>query len=517
LDRILILDFGSQSTQLIGRRVRELGVYSEIVPGEAPLDRQRLDGVRGVILSGSPFSVYETGAPAVDPALYALGLPVLGICYGLHRITADRGGRVASLGHKEYGRARVEVVADDPLFGRLPARSFVSWMSHGDTVAEPPEGLREVARSEGGLPAAFSDPGHRLWGVQFHPETSHCEGGAELLGAFVLDICGARREWSMDAFLRAERQELASRLGGKPVVLAASGGVDSTVVAALLLASLDPRQVHLLYVDTGLMRAGESEEVMASLRGLGATSLRSIDASSRFFSALAGVEDPERKRSIIGDLFVRVLEEEIGRMALGDYWLGQGTLYTDLIESGRGVGTRATVIKTHHNVRAPLVEELRRQGRLVEPLASLYKDEVRELGLKLGLPREVVFRHPFPGPGLAVRILGAVTPEKCEILRRADALFLGELRARGLYERIWQAFCVLLPIRSVGVSGDSRRYGWVLALRAVTSLDAISADVFPIPSQDLMEISSLITNRVPEIGRVVYDASSKPPATIEWE
>jgi GMP synthase (glutamine-hydrolysing) len=301
------------------------------------------------------------------------------------------------------------------------------------------------------------------------------------------------------------------------VVLLISGGVDSSVVAALLLKSLRPEQVRLLYVDTGLMRKGESEEVIANLRAFGVRNLSVVDASQRFFHALAGVGDPEEKRRIIGDLFITVQEAEIRGSGLSDYFLAQGTLYTDLIESGRGVGQKANVIKTHHNVRSPLVEDLRRRGRIVEPLASLYKDEVRELGLTLGLKREVVYRHPFPGPGLAVRILGEVTREKCDLLREADALFIGELRSRGLYDRVWQAFCVLLPVRSVGVSGDLRRYGHVLALRAVASSDAITADVYPFSIKDLLEISSLITNRIPDIGRVVYDVSSKPPATIEWE
>ncbi|MCX7030248.1 MAG: glutamine-hydrolyzing GMP synthase [Spirochaetes bacterium] len=517
MDTILILDFGSQSTQLIGRRVRQLGVYSEIVPGDVPFGRTDLSGVRGIILSGSPASVYEAGAPTIDPRFYGLGLPVLGICYGLHRMTTDHGGRVAPLGHKEYGRARVEVLADDPLFARVPERSFVSWMSHGDTVAETPRGFRVIARSEGGLPAAFADPGRRMWGVQFHPEASHCEHGMEVLEAFVADIAGAHREWNMDAFFRSEREDLARRLAGKPVVLLISGGVDSSVVAALLLASLDHDAVHLLYVDTGLMRQGESGEVMAGLRDLGARHLHAVDASERFYAGLAGVGDPEQKRRIIGDLFMTVQREEIQRLGIADYWLAQGTLYTDLVESGKGVGSKATVIKTHHNVRSPLVEELRASGRIVEPLATLYKDEVRALGLALGLKREIVFRHPFPGPGLAVRILGEVTRERCDLLRRVDALFLSELRSRGLYDRIWQAFCVLLPLRSVGVSGDARRYGWVVGLRAVASLDAITADVYPFEARDLLEISSLITNRIPEVGRVVYDVSSKPPATIEWE
>ena len=517
MDKVLILDFGSQSTQLIGRRVRQLGVYSEIVPGDLPLEHADLKDVRGLILSGSPASVYEPDAPTVDPRFYALGLPVLGICYGLHRMATDHGGRVASLGHKEYGRARVDVLEPDPLFARVPSGSFTSWMSHGDTVAGVPAGFRAIARSEGGLPAAFADTARRMWGVQFHPETSHCEHGTEMLEAFVVDICGARREWNMDAFLRAEREELARRLAGRQVVLLISGGVDSSVVAALLLASLDHDAVHLLYVDTGLMREGESAEVMAGLQQLGARHLHALDASERFYAGLAGIADPERKRNVIGDLFIRVQQEEIARLGIDDYWLAQGTLYTDLVESGKGVGARANVIKTHHNVRSPLVEELRARGRIVEPLASLYKDEVRALGLTLGLKREIVFRHPFPGPGLAVRILGDVTREKCALLRQVDALFLAELRSRGLYDRIWQAFCVLLPLRSVGVSGDARRYGWVVALRAVSSLDAITADVYPFAAADLLEISSLITNRIPEVGRVVYDVSSKPPATIEWE
>lgn len=517
MDKILILDFGSQSTQLIGRRVRQLGVYSEIVPGDLPLDRADLAGVRGIVLSGSPASVYEPGAPAVDPRIYGLGLPLLGICYGLHRMATDHAGRVAPLGHKEYGRARVDLLEDDPLFARLPDRSFVSWMSHGDTVAGIPPGFRVIARSEGGLPAAFADSSRKLWGVQFHPEVSHCEHGMEVLEAFVADIAGARREWNMEAFLRSEREALGRRLAGKPVVLLISGGVDSSVVAALLLSSLDHDAVHLLYVDTGLMRQGESVEVMAGLRELGARHLHAVDASERFYAGLAGAEDPELKRRIIGDLFMTVQREEIERLGIADYWLAQGTLYTDLVESGKGVGEKATVIKTHHNVRSPLVEVLRAGGRIVEPLAMLYKDEVRTLGLALGLKRSLVYRHPFPGPGLAVRILGEVTREKCDLLRRVDALFLSELRSRGLYDRIWQAFCVLLPIRSVGVSGDARRYGWVVGLRAVASLDAITADVYPFEAKDLLEISSLITNRIPEVGRVVYDVSSKPPATIEWE
>jgi len=517
MDKILILDFGSQSTQLIGRRIRQLGIYSEIVPGDARVEEMDFDGARGIILSGSPFSVYEPGAPKADPRVYARGLPILGICYGLQRLSADNGGSVAPLGKKEYGRARIALEEKTALFARVPGDSFVSWMSHGDSVTEAPHGFRAIARSESGIPAAFANEEKRAWGVQFHPEASHCEHGQDILAAFAIDICGARREWSLESFISREKDTLKSRVGSKDVVLLISGGVDSCVVAALLLRSLDPARVHLMYIDTGLMRQGESEEVIANLKAFGARSLHAVDATERFYAGLAGISDPEQKRRVIGDLFMSVQEQEIARLGICDSFLAQGTLYTDLIESGRGVGEKANLIKTHHNVRSPLVERKRREGLIVEPLASLYKDEVRELGIALGLNRGIVFRHPFPGPGLAVRIVGEVTREKCDLLRRADALFIEELRSRGLYESIWQAFCVLLPIRSVGVSGDMRRYGHVLALRAVTSLDAITADVFPIPMRDLLEISAILTNRIPDIGRVVYDVSSKPPATIEWE
>ncbi len=517
MEKIIIFDFGSQSTQLIGRRVRQLGVYSEIVPGDASFDSLDLKDAKGFILSGSPSSVYEDGAPIVDGRIYKAGLPVLGICYGLHRLATDHGGRVSSLGHKEYGRARVIIREKTTLFAKVPGDSFVSWMSHGDTVTTVPGGFKVIAASEAGLPAAFVGDSGKIWGVQFHPEVSHCQYGLEILEAFLLDVCGAKREWDMEAFLRSEREKIVEHVGDREVVLLVSGGVDSSVVAALLLKSLNPGQVRLLYIDTGFMRKGESREVMENLSALGAKHVSAVDASDQFFHALAGVEDPEEKRRIIGDLFIRVQESEIGRTGLREYFLAQGTLYTDLIESGRGVGEKATVIKTHHNVRSPMVEDLRGRGRIIEPLSSLYKDEVRQLGLTLGLTESLVYRHPFPGPGLAVRILGEVTREKCELLREADSIFISEIRARGFYEKIWQAFCVLLPVKSVGVSGDMRRYGHVLALRAVTSLDAITADVYPFPMQDLLEISSLITNRIPEIGRIVYDVSSKPPATIEWE
>jgi GMP synthase (glutamine-hydrolysing) len=516
MDTILILDFGSQTTQLIGRRVRDLGVYSEVVPGDTPLDGRLGPEVRGVILSGSPFSVYEEGSPRPDPAVFELPVPVLGICYGAQRITRDLGGQVQALSKKEFGRAPVRVAEPTALLEGVPER-FVSWMSHGDTIVGLAPGFRILAATENGLPAVIGDAERAIFGLQFHPEVTHCEHGDRILDNFVTGICGARRQWTIETFLRNTREEVRARVGAQTVLLLTSGGVDSTVLAALLLRLLDPEQVHLMYIDSGLMRLHESEEVGRRLESLGAMHLHVVDAAERFLSALEGVPDPEAKRAIIGDMFIRVQQEEIARRGVQNAFLAQGTLYTDMIESGKGVGAKAHVIKSHHNVRSPLVERKREQGLLLEPLADLYKDEVRRLGLHLGLDEESVYRHPFPGPGLAVRILGEVTPEKCDVLRAADALYVEELRRRGLYREIWQAFSVLLPTRSVGVAGDVRRYGYVLALRAVVSRDGMSADVYPFSPGDLLEISARITNEVPEIGRVVYDVSSKPPATIEWE
>lgn len=516
MDTILILDFGGQTTQLIGRRIRDIGVYSEIVPGESALDGLIKENVRGIILSGSPFSVYDTGAPRPDERLYSLVVPVLGICYGVQRMIQDHGGEVASLARKEYGRAAVHFQEALPILEGVPD-GFISWMSHADTIKRLAPGYRIAAFTENNLPALVVHEQKRIIGLQFHPEVTHCQYGQRILENFALNICGAKREWNIDAYLRSIIPRLREQVGGKTVLLLTSGGVDSTVVAALLLSVLPPDQVHLMYIDTGLMRRHETEEVRVRLGSLGARHLHIIDASQRFFASLRGQSDPEEKRKRIGDLFIQVQAEEIGRMGVGNSYLAQGTLYTDLIESGKGVGKKAEVIKSHHNVRSPLVERKREQGLLLEPLSNLYKDEVRELGRRLGLPEETIRRHPFPGPGLAVRILGEVTPEKCRILQAADALFIDELKSRGLYDQIWQAFGVLLPIRSVGVAGDVRKYGFVLALRAVVSRDGMTADVYPFATSDLLEISARITNSIIEIGRVVYDISSKPPATIEWE
>lgn len=515
MESIIIFDFGSQTTQLIARRIRESGVYTDIVPGDTPADQLDLDQVKGLIFSGSPSSVYDVDAPQVDQAIYTLGLPILGICYGFQRITQDLGGSVASLEKREFGRSRVEYRAASTLFSGIP-EGFSSWMSHGDSIERLAEGFHLYAESEHHI-ASAGIPEKRIFGIQFHPEVSHCEYGEAVLANFVHRICGAERNWSMEAYLDQVSAEIRKTVGEERVLLLISGGVDSTVAGGLLLQALPHEQVYLMYIDTGLMRKDESIEVERILTSLGAEHLSIIHAEDEFLDALADQDDPEEKRRIIGDLFISVQTREVAKLAIGDAFLAQGTLYTDMIESGKGVGTKAKVIKSHHNVRSPLVEAKRAAGRVIEPLARLYKDEVRELGRTIGIGDGIIRRHPFPGPGLAVRILGAVDREKCRILREADALFIKELKARGLYDEIWQAFCVLLPVRSVGVAGDAREYGYVLALRAIISRDGMTADVYPFESKDLLAISSLITNSVREIGRVVYDISSKPPATIEWE
>ncbi len=517
MDTILILDFGSQTTQLIGRRIRELGVYSEIRSGDIAFDPTLLAGVKGIILSGSPSSVYEKDAPRPDKAFYQTGLPTLGICYGAQRMMEDQGGKVAPLHEREYGGMQVSLsdTAEPLLAGVSP--SFTAWMSHGDSIERVAPGFQTIAASDNGFPAVVKHESLPLYGLQFHPEVSHCQFGMEILSNFCLGICEAKREWSMEAYVSEVRSSLAARVGDRPVLLLISGGVDSTVAGALLLKTLDPAQVYLMYMDTGLMRKNETIAVEKTLKALGARHLSIIHAQEDFLTALKGLDEPEAKRKVIGDLFISIQEREVAKLGLDNSFLAQGTLYTDLIESGKGVGKKAHVIKSHHNVRSPLVEKKRDAGLIIEPLDRLYKDEVRALGRVLGVDEDVVRRHPFPGPGLGVRILGEVDKEKCDILREADWIFIDQLKKRGLYDKIWQAFCVLLPIRSVGVAGDVRKYGYVLSLRAIVSLDGMTADVYPFDMKDLLEISTMITNSVKDVGRVVYDVSSKPPATIEWE
>ena len=513
MEKILVLDFGSQTAQLIARRIREIGAYSEILPGEAEIEKD--NDIKGIILSGSPYSVYEEDAPIPWSGIWELGVPVLGICYGFQRICEDNHGKVKSLEKREYGRSKISYEKENPLFKDIP-NGFTSWMSHGDSIEKIPIGFELIARSEHHIAAAYN-PQNKIWGIQFHPEVTHCEYGNKILENFAIGICGCGAGWSMEMYLKQIQKEIKEKTGKSKVLLLISGGVDSSVVGGLLLKSLPPEQVFLMYIDTGLMRKNETAEIEIFLKKLGAKNLFIIDAEEDFLNALKCVEAPEEKRNIIGDLFVKIQEREIKSHIDENYYLAQGTLYTDMIESGKGVGNKAHVIKSHHNVRTPLIEEKRERKEIVEPLAMLYKDEVRSLGYLLGLPKEIVGRHPFPGPGLAVRILGEITKEKCGILREADFIYIDQLKKRSLYDKIWQAFCVLLPVRSVGVAGDVRKYGYVLALRAIISRDGMTADVYPFESKDLLEISALITNSVPEIGRVVYDISSKPPATIEWE
>lgn len=516
MDRIVVLDYGSQTTHLIARRIRETGVFAEIIPGETPLSEWISDDTRGVILSGSPYSVHDRDIPVPDRSVYSSGLPILGICYGAQITAHLNDGSVSRSKTREYGPAPVVRTESHPLFDDI-SEPFESWMSHGDAIVSLPKGAVLLAHTERGVTAAYEIPEYNFIGFQFHPEVTHTRRGIEILTNFVHRICKARPEWTMEHYFEEVRRRVRERTGSRDVLLLISGGVDSTVVATILLETLDPRQVHLMYIDTGLMRKGESREVSALLKTLGARHLHLIDAEADFLEALEGVVDPEKKREIIGDLFIRIQEREIHRLIGPDYLLAQGTLYTDLIESGHGVGRHANRIKSHHNVAAPEIVKRRDEGFVVEPLSGLYKDEVRALGTLLGLPHNVVNRHPFPGPGLGVRILGEITKERCNVLRDADAIFIEELKNAALYDQIWQAFAVLLPVRSVGVAGDVRAYGSVVALRAITSVDGMTADIFSFPEGFLRRVASRITNEIPAVGRVVYDLSGKPPATIEWE
>ncbi len=514
-EKILIIDFGSQVTQLIARRVRESGVYSEIHPCFR-IDRALLDDFApsAVILSGGPASVTAEAAPTVDPVVFELGIPVLGICYGQQLMCQALGGKVESSDHQEFGRAILEVTDKCGLFDKvwLPGTVPEVWMSHGDRVTALPEGFRVVATSRGAPFAAIADDERKFYGVQFHPEVVHTRDGARLLSSFVHNVAGCRGDWTMAAFRAAEIEKIRGQVGDGRVICGLSGGVDSSVAAVLIHEAIGD-QLTCIFVDHGLLRMGEREEVEQVFRDRFNIHLVVRDATDMFLDKLEGESDPEAKRKIIGGTFIDVFEEEAAKIG-GAEFLAQGTLYPDVIESVSPFGGPSATIKSHHNVGG-LPERM--NMKLVEPLRELFKDEVRDLGRELGIPEEIVGRHPFPGPGLAIRVPGTFERDKLDILRRADAIYLEEIRKAGLYDRIWQAFAVLLPVRTVGVMGDARTYDHVCALRAVTSTDGMTADSYPFEHSFVAGVATRIINEVRGINRVVYDVTSKPPGTIEWE
>jgi GMP synthase (glutamine-hydrolysing) len=511
-NKVLILDFGSQYTQLIARRVREAQVYCEIHPYHMELKKIKAFCPRGIILSGGPASIYAKGAPKASRGIFSLGTPVLGICYGMQYLTHVMKGKVARAREREYGGAMISIEDSRDLFHGLKRGSLENvWMSHGDRIERMPAGFTALASSKNSPVAAFADETRRLFGVQFHPEVAHTPKGMKILRNFLFKICRCEPTWTMSSFVEKTVTDLRERVGHDRVICGISGGVDSSVTAVLLHKAIG-RNLSCIFVDNGLLRRGEAQEVMELFRRHYMMDIHLVDASAHFLRHLKGVTDPERKRKIIGREFIRVFEKKAKELGKARY-LAQGTLYPDVIESVSFKGPSAT-IKTHHNVGGlPDAMSL----ELIEPLRELFKDEGRQVGLELGLPRELVMRQPFPGPGLAVRILGEVTRERLEILRPADAILLEEIRKAELYDKVWQSFAVLLPVKTVGVMGDERTYEHVIAVRIVNSLDAMTADWTRVPYEVLSGISNRIINEVKRVNRVVYDISSKPPSTIEWE
>ncbi|OAO04487.1 glutamine-hydrolyzing GMP synthase [Sphingomonadales bacterium EhC05] len=513
-ETILIVDFGSQVTQLIARRVREAGVYSEIAPFNSAEEAFHRLKPKGIILSGSPAGVPEEGSPRAPDVIFESGLPILGICYGQQVMTHQLGGEVESGDHGEFGRAFIEISEECVLFDGLwkVGEKHQVWMSHGDKVTEFAEGFRIVATTEGAPFALIADDERRYYGTQFHPEVIHTPDGGKMIANFVRHVCGCAGDWTMAEFKAAKIAEIREQVGDRKVICGLSGGVDSAVAAVLIHEAIG-KQLTCVFVDHGLMRMGEADQVVSLFREHYKMPLVHRDVEEMFLSGLAGVTDPEKKRKFIGATFIDVFDQEAKKVGGADF-LAQGTLYPDVIESVSFTGGPSVTIKSHHNVGG-LPERMNMQ--LVEPLRELFKDEVRALGRELGLPEIFVGRHPFPGPGLAIRIPGEVTKERCDILRKADAIYLEEIRNAGLYDAIWQAFAVLLPVKTVGVMGDSRTYDNVCGLRAVTSTDGMTADVYPFDASFLTRVSTRIVNEVKGINRVVYDYTSKPPGTIEWE
>lgn len=508
MEKIIVLDFGSQYNQLITRRIREFGVYSELLSHRLTAKEIQEMKPKGIIFSGGPNSVYDENAFHIDPEIFELGIPILGICYGMQLMAHNLGGKVESAESKEYGQAFIEVSDDAVLFQDTPKTQQV-WMSHGDLVTEVPTGFEVVATSENCPIAAMQNKERNFYALQFHPEVRHSEYGNDILRNFAFSVCGCSGDWTMDNFIDMQIEKIRAQVGSEKVLLALSGGVDSSVVGVLLNKAIGD-QLTCIFVDHGLLRKGEAEQVMDMLGGKFGLNIIKVDAKDRFLSKLEGVSDPEQKRKIIGNEFIRVFDDEAAKLE-GIRWLAQGTLYTDIIESGTDT---AQTIKSHHNVGG-LPEDM--QFQLIEPLNTLFKDEVRALGLQMGMPENVVWRQPFPGPGLGIRVLGEVTEEKLEIVRESDAILREEIQKAGLERDIWQYFTVLPGIRSVGVMGDGRTYDYTIGIRAITSIDGMTADFARIDWDLLQKISVRIVNEVAHVNRVVYDITSKPPATVEWE